>query len=140
MHNKKSFREHLFSGLLFLLIYSENMKTTNPLVEKSEQLALDIINLGKILMKDKKEYVLSKQIIRSGTSIGANIAEAQHAESRKDFASKLSISLKEARETRYWLSLLSRSEYIADVQAERFDKQAVEIMKILIASIKTAKQ
>ena len=83
----------------------------NAIYQKSFQFAVRIINLCKYLQTEQKEYILSKQILRSGTSIGANVAEAQQAQSRPDFASKLNISLKEAAETDYWLRLLHETEY-----------------------------
>ena len=88
------------------------MKTENKILEMSFDFSLQIIQLYKILI-EQKEYVLSKQLLRSGTSIGANIEEAIAAQSRKDFISKLSIASKEARETRYWLRLLDKSKLFA---------------------------
>src|SRR5215211_4114609 len=91
---------------------------TNILKEKSYAFVLRSINLYKHLSVAKKEYVLSKQLLRSGTSIGANVAEANQAQSRPDFISKLGIALKEAAETEYWLSLLRDSRYLTEREAE----------------------
>ena len=88
------------------------METKNLIVDKSYKFALRIIKMYKFLIEEKKEYVLSKQVLRSGTSVGANINEAQSAESKPDFIHKMGISLKELRETDYWLNLLHDSDYI----------------------------
>lgn len=112
----------------------------NPLKEKSYAFALRVIKLYKHLLAEHKEYVLSKQVLRSGTSIGANIAEANQGQSRSDFISKLSISLKESVETEYWLSLLRDSDYITKAQAESLIEDCKELERILTATIKTAKR
>ena len=88
-------------------------ESKNIVANKSYAFALRIIKLYKYLLSDKKEFVLSKQILRSGTSIGANVKEAEHAQSKKDFTHKMNIALKEANETEYWLMLLKDSEYIS---------------------------
>ncbi|HEY0459034.1 MAG TPA: four helix bundle protein [Pyrinomonadaceae bacterium] len=111
----------------------------NPLKDKSYKFALRIIKLYKHLAEENKEYVLSKQVLRSGTSIGANITEGNQAQSKSDFIHKLSIALKEAFETEYWLCLLRDSEYITEKQAESLLIDCQEVQKILTASIKTAK-
>ena len=108
--------------------------------EKSYKFALRIVNLNKFLREERKESVLSKQILRCGTSIGANVVEGSRAESMVDFSHKLSISLKESFETEYWLNLLKDSEYISEKQAESLILDCNELQKMLIASIKTAKQ
>lgn len=107
--------------------------------EKSYQFALRIIKLYKYIVAEKSEYVLSKQILRSGTSIGANIEEANQAQSKADFIHKLSIAQKEAFETDYWLRLLRDSEYLTEAQAESLLIDCRELQKLLTASIKTAK-
>ena len=112
----------------------------NILREKSYAFALRIVKLYKFLTEDKKEYILSKQILRSGTSIGANIAEASQGQSKADFVHKLSISLKEAFETQYWLELLRDGEYLEPRLAESLILDCCELQKILTASIKTAKK
>ena len=104
--------------------------------DKSFEFALEIIELYKYL-KAKKEYVLSSQILKSGTSIGANVEEASAAQSKKDFISKMSIASKEARETRYWLRLLEKSQLIKYDYSTYLEK-AEEIIKILTAIVKTS--
>ena len=103
----------------------------NVIQQKSFLFAIRIINLYKYLIQDKKEFVLSKQILRSGTSIGANIEESIGGQSEKDFLSKISISYKEARETIYWLKLLKETEYIKNEEFESLFYDAEEICKIL---------
>ena len=88
----------------------------NVVKDKSLEFAVRIVNLYKFLVNEQKEFVMSKQILRSGTSIGANIREAEQAQSRADFINKLNIALKEANETEYWLELLIRTEYITREQ------------------------
>jgi len=111
----------------------------NILRDKSYQFALRIVKLYRYLADDKKEYVLSKQILRSGTSIGANIEEANQAQSTSDFIHKLSIALKEAFETNYWLRLLRDSEILSAKQANSVLEDCEELQKLLTASIKTTK-
>jgi four helix bundle protein len=109
----------------------------NPLLQKSFKYSLAIIEMYKELQEDKHEYVMSKQLLRSSTSIGANLQEAIAAQSKKDFISKLSISLKEAYESRYWLNLLLYSKYLDNI-----DKQLTlltEIIKMTAKSIINAK-
>ncbi|MDR0703469.1 MAG: four helix bundle protein [Planctomycetaceae bacterium] len=106
---------------------------------KSYAFAVRIVNLSKHLTEKKKEYVLSKQVLRSGTAIGASINEAAYAESNADFVHKLSISLKEAQETHYWFSLLKDTKYITPKMFDSIDSDCEEIIKILTASIKTLK-
>ncbi len=105
--------------------------------EKSEDFAIRIIKLCKFLAEEKHEHILSKQIMRSGTSIGANLAEAEYAISESEFLSKLYISLKEANETLYWLRLLQRAGYITDTQSRSLYKDCEEIQKMLSSSTKT---
>ena len=107
---------------------------------KSKRFALRIIKLYDYLRKEKKEYILSSQILRSGTSIGANLAEAECAMSRKDLLSKLYIALKECSENRYWLELLSESNYIDKKLFESLYNDCQEIMRILSTSTKTLSQ
>jgi len=109
----------------------------NAIVDKSIEFAVRIVNLRKYLTREYKEYVLSKQILRSGTSIGANVAEAQKGQSKADFASKMSIALKEANETQYWLTLLYRTEYLSKSQYESMNNDAQEIIGILTAICKS---
>ena len=112
----------------------------NSLKDKSYAFSIRTINLYKHLTKRKREYVLSKQVLRSGTSIGANVAEANQAQSRADFISKLSIALKEAVETEYWLNLLRDSTYISGREAESILRDCKELIKILTAILKTSRK
>ena len=109
------------------------------ILTKSKDFAVRIIKLTRYLQEDKHEYVLSKQILRSGTSIGANARESNNAQSRADFLSKLSIALKEADETQYWLELLVESDIISQSQFESLNDNLTEIIAMLTASIKTTK-
>lgn len=111
----------------------------NILKEKSYSFAIKIVRLSQYLNKNKKEYVISKQILRSGTSVGALIREAEFGQSKKDFISKMSISLKEANETDYWISILKDTDYIDDVKFKELNLNISELIRMLIASIKTAK-
>lgn len=115
------------------------MKTNNPLKDKSYLFAVDTVKVVEILHKEKSEYVLSKQLLRSGTSIGALIREAEFAQSQLDFINKLSISLKEANETLYWLNLLKDCSYI---DIEIFNDKEIkvkELISMLVSSINTMK-
>ncbi len=112
----------------------------NVVVIKSFDLAIRIVNLYKYLVETKKEYVMSKQILKSGTSIGANIRESQSAESKSDFIHKLSISLKEVRETSYWMELLYRTDFISIEEIESIDKDITELKKIISSIILTTRQ
>jgi four helix bundle protein len=104
---------------------------------KSKRFAVRIVNLYKILTEQKKEYVLSKQILRSGTSIGANLAEAYYGISKKDFLAKVYIALKECSETIYWLELLCETDYINETEFESIHIDALELLKMLTATAKT---
>ena len=112
----------------------------NIIMRKSFAFSVRVVNLQKYLTEQKKEYVISKQIYKSGTSIGANIAEAQRAQSTADFVSKMKIALKEASETQYWLQLLCETKYISDKQFESIHSDLVEILKILTAICKNYPQ
>ena len=111
----------------------------NILIDKSVAFAVRIIKLHKYLVKNKKETIISKQIVRSGTSIGANINEANYGQSRADFISKMHIALKETAETEYWLKLLTMSEYITADMGNSLLGDCLELKRLLIASINTAK-
>ena len=111
----------------------------NILIEKSIDFGARIVKLHSYLIKTKHEAVLSKQILRSGTSIGANINEAQYGNSKADFIAKLHIALKEAAETEYWLLILQKSDYLDENMASSLLNDCLEIKRILIASINTAK-
>lgn len=116
------------------------MKKNNTVLLKTYAFALRIIKLYQFLNEEHNEYVLSKQILRSGTSIGANSEEAVGAQSRKEFKSKLSIAYKEARETHFWLRLLRDSEYIEKNLAKSLITDCDEILKIIGSIIKTLKK
>ncbi len=108
--------------------------------EKAFNFALRIIKLYKYLNKEKKEFVISKQILRSGTSIGANIEEGRYAQSKKDFISKMSISLKESAETLYWLKLLKESKEVDSKYLIDLIKECDEIIRILSSIVKSSKE
>lgn len=109
------------------------------IVNKSFDFAVRIVKLNKYLISEKGEYLLSKQIGKSGTSIGANVTEAQQAQSAADFLSKMSIALKESKETEYWLKLLYKTDYIDVVQYDSMNSDLSEIIKILVAICKTTR-
>ena len=108
----------------------------NIIMRKSFAFSVRIMNLQKYLSRKKGEYVVSRQICKSGTSIGANIAEAQRAQSTADFVSKMKIALKEANETQYWLKLLHESGYLSDKEYKSLHDDLLEILKILTAICK----
>ncbi len=112
----------------------------NVIGEKSFEFALVIIKTIKRVQKNHKEYVLSKQLLRSGTAIGAMVREAEHAESKKDFVHKMSIGLKEANESRYWLDLIYKSDYVLENEYNNLSNQIVQIIKLLVAIVKSSKQ
>ena len=103
----------------------------NVIMQKSFAFSVRILNLQKYLTQEKKEYTVSRQIGKSGISIGANIAEAQRAQSTADFVSKLKIALKEANETQYWLQLLHETKYLTDKEFDSLHGDLLEILKIL---------
>ena len=110
----------------------------NVSVEKSFDFAVRIVNLHKYLTQEQKEYVMSKQLLRCGTSIGANISEAQRGQSMADFAAKMNIALKEANEAEYWLRLLYRTEYLSKSQFASMYADVQELLGILIAICRTS--
>ncbi|MBL7138759.1 MAG: four helix bundle protein [Bacteroidales bacterium] len=112
----------------------------NIIREKSFSLAKEVVFLYQYLTKEKQEFVLSKQILRSGTSVGANIAEGVAGQSKKDFRHKLSISYKEARETFFWLELLCETGYLTTEKANSGKKVCEEVIRILHAILKTSSQ
>ena len=113
------------------------MKTENAVKDKSFDFALSIIELYKMLIQHH-EYVLSKQLLRSGTSIGANVEEAQAAQSKRDFVSKMTIASKEARETRYWLKLLKRSKLVDTNEYDARLAEIEELISLLTSIVKTS--
>ena len=112
-------------------------QTGSAVADKSFEFAVRIVNLCKYLRYKKKEFVLSKQLLRSGTSIGANVHEGRRAQSRADFLAKMSIALKEANETYYWLKLLYRTEYLSREEYLSMYADIDEILRILTAICKT---
>ena len=115
------------------------MKQDNVTYMKAYSFAIRIVKAYQYLCQEKKEYVLSKQMLRSGTSIGANIAEANGGISEADFSNKISIAYKECLETKYWLSLLKDTDYITEKTFESMHKDADEIAKILFSILKTTR-
>ena len=111
----------------------------NLIADKSKQFAVRIIRLYQHLTENGREFVLSKQILRSGTSIGANVREAIQAQSRKDFIAKMQIALKEASETEYWLELLHETDYLSDKEFESIAADCTSINKILTSIVKTSR-
>lgn len=107
---------------------------------KALSFAVKIVNLYKYLCDTKHEYVLSKQLLRSGTSIGANISEGKYGQTEPDFLAKMSIALKEASETEYWLELLNATNYIDEAVYQEYDKVCKELMKMLAAIVKKMKE
>jgi four helix bundle protein len=112
----------------------------NIIKKKSFAFAVRIVNLYKILTNERKEFVMSKQLLRSGTSVGANIREALNAQSKPDFVHKLAISQKECDETIYWLELLKETGYTTDIEFESMNTDAIELLKIIRSIIMTSKK
>jgi four helix bundle protein len=117
-----------------------NKNKENVLLVKSFSFAIRIVKLYQYLVAEKKEYVLSKQLLRSGTAVGALVREAQNAESKADFIHKLGIAQKECDETSYWLELLKETEYLSNDEFESINRNAIELLKIIRSSILTIKQ
>ena len=117
----------------------EGSDTENAIEAKSFRFAVRVVRLCKHLRENKKEYILTKQLLRSGTSIGANVVEAQQGQSRADFISKLNIALKEAVETNYWLRLLKESEYLTEAEFTSIHSDCRELEKLLTTIIKTSR-
>ena len=116
------------------------MKDGNVIKVKSMEFAIRIVEMSRYLSERKEEHVMSRQLLRSGTSIGANVYEGVYAQSRNDFISKLSIALKEASETQYWIELLWRTGYITEKEYESVQEDCVELLKVLTAIIKNTKE
>ena len=112
----------------------------NPVLDKSKQFAIRIVRLSQYLQKDKQEYTLSKQLLRSGTSVGANVREGTQAVSRPDFINKLSIALKESVETEYWLELLYETEFLSASEFQSIYSDNQELTKLLTAIINSSKR
>ena len=115
-------------------------KRENIVMNKSYAFALRIIKLYKHLIAEQKEYVLSKQLLRSGTAIGALIKEAEHAQSKADFINKMNIALKEANETEYWLMLVKESDYMDEKSFNSIHLDSVELIKLLASIVKSSKE
>ena len=115
------------------------MEKKNVIKEKSFAFAIEIVSIYKILA-ERKEFVLSKQLLRSGTSIGANVRESEHAQSKADFIHKLSIALKEANETEYWIDLLFETKYLSQTEFDIIKPKIVELLKLLTSIINTSKK
>lgn len=113
---------------------------TNIFITKSFSFAVNVVNTYKFLVETKREYILSKQLLRSGTAVGALIRESQNAESKADFIHKLGIAQKECDETIYWLELLKETDYISDSTFEELKLKATELLKMIRSSILTIKQ
>lgn len=112
----------------------------NTVAEKSIAFSIRLIKIYKILTQDRKEYILSKQLLRSGTAIGALIREAEHGQSKADFLNKMNIALKEANETDYWLLLLYKGEFLNEKEYNSIVEDCTEILKRLIKIVKTTKE
>lgn len=112
----------------------------NVIENKSFDFAVRIVNLHKHLSAEKKEFVLSKQLLRSGTSIGANVSEAIRGQSKADFSAKMCIALKEANESYYWIRLLYKTEFLLEHEFNSIEKDVVELIKILSSICKTSTQ
>ena len=115
-------------------------KAGNIVQEKAFRFAVRVVRLSRFLQKEQSEYVLSKQILRSGTSIVANIEEALAGQSRKDFAAKMAIASKETRETRYWLRLLKETDYLEPRLAISLEEDSDELIKLLTSIVKSSKE
>ncbi len=116
------------------------MSRDSIIYEKSRRFASRIVRLHSHLLKEKDEHVISAQVVRSGTSIGANVAEALYASSRRDFLSKVTISMKECSETLYWLDILNDNGYLVDDKARSIITDCEEIMKMLVATVRKVKE
>jgi four helix bundle protein len=117
-----------------------DINSENTVVEKSFEFAVRIVKLYRFLCDARNEYVMSKQILKCGTSIGANVAEAQKGQSKADFTAKMQISLKEANETEYWLRLLHRTEYITKEQFASMHRDVKELIALLSSICKSSKE
>ena len=116
------------------------MNDRNALMEKSLAFAIRVVRLNQYLVKEKGEYVLSKQLLRSGTSIGANVTEANDAYSKEDFLFKMYTALKECPESRYWIELLFRTDYITQTQYDSILADCAELQKLLTSTTKTMRK
>jgi four helix bundle protein len=124
---------------ILLLLGGGGLKE-NVIVKKSLDFAVRVVNLYKYLYDERKEYVMSKQLLRSGTSVGANVREAVNAQSKRDFVAKMNISLKEAAETEYWLELLRKTDYLNQLEYDEINRDCDELKRLLVSIIKTSNQ
>lgn len=134
MYNMQELQLKIENGKLKIGTFMNNIIET-----KSFDFAVRIVRLFKYLSEQKKEFTLSKQLLRCGTSIGANVAEAQQAQSKADFISKINIALKETSETKYWIKLLNATDFLSENETNSLLADCVEIEKILVTIIKTSK-
>lgn len=118
----------------------DNIRRENILRDKSYSFAIRIVKLVQYLNSNKKEYILTKQLLRSGTAIGALIREGEFGQSKPDFINKMSIALKEANETEYWLSILRDTNYLSEVEFNSINPECIELIRLLISTIKTSKK
>ena len=121
------------------MLHKYNVEIENNIYDLSKQFAVRVVKLYNYLSDNKKEYVMSKQILRCGTSIGANVFEAKNAQSRPDFTSKMSIALKEASESGYWIDLLHDTEYLSDSEYESIFADCKRIIAVLTKIVKATK-
>ncbi len=119
---------------------SDAVQKNNILHQKSYAFAIRVVNLSQYLIKEKKEYILSKQILRSGTSVGALVSESEFAQSHADFINKLTIGLKEANETKYWINLLHDTNFISKAMYTSLLSDIKELIKLLVSIIKKLKE
>ena len=117
-----------------------NREIENNIYELARDFAIRIVNMYKYLVENNREYIMSKQLFRSGTSIGANVFEGKNAQSRPDFASKMSIALKEATESAYWIDLLHETKYITDSEFQSVSQDCSRIIAVLTKIVKSSKQ
>ena len=119
-------------------MHNGEIMESNIVLDKSFAFAVRVVNLYKYLTENKKEYIISKQLMRCGTSIGANATEAQRGQSKADFAAKMAIALKEAYEAEYWVRLLYHTEYISKNAFDSLEKDILDLISILMSICKTA--
>ena len=117
----------------------ESQNSGNAIADKSMDFAVRVVNLYRQLVSERNEYVMSRQLLRSGTSIGANVREAMSAQTKADFVAKMSIALKECNETGYWLELMTRTSFMTDEQYRSLDSDRREIFALLTSIIKSAR-
>jgi len=116
------------------------MKKDNAIEIKSKEFAIRVVRLARYLIQEKREFILSRQLLRSGTSIGANVKEALRGQSKADFISKMNIALKESEETEYWLEILHEADYLTDIEFESIFQNNKEILRILMSIVKTSRK